>query len=78
MSDAKNLKKCSELAIEVRLTKDTLQLIGTEKAKRQLIHQTLLSELDNHFVDMTKLQESFIDFDLDYIKGNYCRTFFRL
>ncbi|EQC81480.1 PRD/PTS system IIA 2 domain protein [Enterococcus sp. HSIEG1] len=43
-------------------------MIGTEKAKRQLIHQTLLSELDNHFVDMTKLQESFIDFDLDYIK----------
>lgn len=69
LSDTKKLKKqCSELAIEVRLTKDTLQLIGTEKAKRQLIHQTLLSELDNHFVDMTKLQESFIDFDLDYIK----------
>ncbi|MCB5952854.1 BglG family transcription antiterminator [Enterococcus sp. BWT-B8] len=69
LNDAKKLKKqCLELSLEIRLIKDTLQLIGTEKAKRQLIHTTLLSELDNHFVDITKLQESFVDFDLDYIK----------
>jgi lichenan operon transcriptional antiterminator len=69
LSDAKKLKKqCSDLSLDVKLTKDTLQLVGTEKAKRQLIHSTLLSELNNNFVDITKLQESFIDFDLDYIK----------
>ena len=76
LNDAKKLKKqCQEESLEIRQTKETLQLLGTERAKRQLIHATLLSELDNSFVDITKLQESFTDFDLDYIKEIVAEVF---
>jgi lichenan operon transcriptional antiterminator len=69
LNDIKLLKKkCSSHSLEIKYTKNTLQLLGTEKAKRQLIHTTLLAELDNNFGNITKLQESFSDFDLDYIK----------
>ncbi|WP_288227012.1 PRD domain-containing protein [uncultured Enterococcus sp.] len=69
MKDIKKVKKkCAEQSLELLQSNDSLRLIGTEKAKRQLIHTILLSELDQNFVDISKLQESFTDFDLDYIK----------
>lgn len=76
LNDIKLLKKqCANYSLEIKYTKNTLQLVGTEKAKRQLIHTTLLAELDNSFGDITKLQESFLDFDLDYIKEIVAETF---
>lgn len=69
MKDIKKIKKkCAEQSLELVQSNDTIKLLGSEKAKRQLIHSILLSELDQNFVDITKLQESFTDFDLDYIK----------
>lgn len=76
LNDVKGLKRqTSEQPLEIKQTKDTVQLIGSEKAKRQLIHSVLVSELDNSFVDITKLQESFAEFDLDYIKEIVAKIF---
>ncbi|GCF93103.1 transcriptional antiterminator [Enterococcus florum] len=69
MKDLKKIKrKCAEHSLVLIQDSDSIQLRGSEKAKRQLIHAILLSELEQNFVDITKLQESFTDFDLDYIK----------
>ena len=76
MKDIKKVKKkCIEQSLELVQSNDSLRLIGTEKAKRQLIHSILLSELDQNFVDISKLQESFTEFDLDYIKEIVAEVF---
>lgn len=67
-SDLRKVKnRIAEHDLELQMSGDTIQIIGTEKSKRKLMSSILYGETSDNFLNIEKLRAFFEDFDINYI-----------
>lgn len=67
--------KIRKYDLSLKLEKNKISCIGSEKNKRKLLSATLYNESNVNFVNMDFLQKSFSNIDIDYIKKAILRIF---
>ncbi|WP_040207412.1 BglG family transcription antiterminator [Neobacillus jeddahensis] len=68
-------KRLADHDLELRISSDTIQIVGNEKSKRKLMSSILYSETNDHFLDIDKLKAAFEGFDIDYIRAAVAEVF---
>lgn len=61
--------------LELKISGDSIQMVGKEKSKRKLVSTILYSEAYENFMDIDKLKASFEGFDIDYIRNVIAEVF---
>jgi lichenan operon transcriptional antiterminator len=68
-------KRLADHNLELRMSGDSIEIVGNEKSKRKLMSSILYSETNDNFLDIDKLKASFEGFDIDYIRDVIAEVF---
>ncbi|TWE01096.1 lichenan operon transcriptional antiterminator [Neobacillus bataviensis] len=68
-------KRLADYNLELRMSGDSIEMVGQEKSKRKLMSSILYSETNDNFLDIDKLRSSFEGYDIDYIRDVIAEVF---
>ncbi|MEH7304181.1 BglG family transcription antiterminator [Neobacillus drentensis] len=68
-------KRLADQNLELKISGDTIQIVGQEKSKRKLMSSILYNETNDNFLDIDKLKSSFEGYDIDYIRDVIAEVF---
>lgn len=68
-------KRLADHQLELKISGDSIQIIGNEKSKRKMMSSILYRETNDSFLDIDKLKASFEGFDIDYIRDVIAEVF---
>ena len=75
-NDLRKVKKLlAEHNLELKISSDFIQIIGSEKNKRKLMSTILYGETNVNFLDIDKLKASFDGFNIDFIRDVIAEIF---
>ncbi|MBT2730910.1 PRD domain-containing protein, partial [Bacillus sp. ISL-75] len=68
-------KQLADHHLELKISGDSIEIVGQEKSKRKLMSSILYSETNDNFLDIDKLKTSFEGYDIDYIRDVIAEVF---
>ncbi|MBV7509509.1 PRD domain-containing protein [Bacillus sp. sid0103] len=68
-------KRLADHNLELKISGDSIQIVGQEKSKRKLMSSILYNETNDNFLDIDKLKSSFEGYDIDYIRDVIAEVF---
>ncbi|PFN98697.1 transcription antiterminator BglG [Bacillus sp. AFS076308] len=68
-------KRLADYNLELRVSGDSIEMVGPEKSKRKLMSSILYSETNDNFLDIDKLRSSFEGYDIDFIRDVIAEVF---
>ena len=68
-------KRLADNNLELRMSGDSIEMVGQEKSKRKLMSSILYNETNDNFLDIDKLRSSFEGYDIDYIRDVIAEVF---